>query len=488
MIILFKKKTILIFNHVELFKYDYAAGPKGIKLKLNDAKNFLILIQDCKFKVSETLYKDPSGKVIKVKDRTTLSNLKQCTAYEVSVKLFSYSSQKTILYSQVITTKYEKNNSKIDKISPDFESVTLTWSSKSSGCISKYHVNVRADNKSIAHETTNKTSATILNLQSCKTYVVELSVYDKDSKSIEEFSKSFDTKVIKPGKITKVNISVNETEAVISWNPPDTGFECIYGYILKYKTASCLDTNETSCWIIVKNIKKHQTDYKLKNLLSAEKYLFQVYANEITSPPVNASQLNYWEFKTINYEMFVVKNIREFRNTPTELQIIWSIDSLYAKLLKNYEITISNNVYETDKNHFNMSIEACKTNYSIIIRAIDKDGVKGQSTLYKTLLNDDDVFLSKTLNHQMKQLDTSALISWDTLKNEEICISHYEVKSIEGTSIVYKPEFELKTVTSCLLSDIEITAVSLTNLPGNAIRFEFTPSEMSKQLNLFITF
>ncbi|CAO1305853.1 unnamed protein product [Diamesa serratosioi] len=474
----FDCKTIDGNKFKELFKFDFGAGPKGIKIKLNDTKNFLVLIKDCKFKISETHYKDPSGKSVKVKDRTTLSNLKQCTAYEVSAKLFSFASQKTITYSQIMTTKYEKNNSKIDKISPDYESVTLSWSSKSNGCISKYHVNVKSYNKSIAHETTNKTSATIKNLQSCRTYVVELSVYDNDSKSIEEYSKSFDTKVVKPGKVTKVKVSVNETEAVITWDPPDTGFECIQGYILTYKAASCLDTNQTSCWIIVKNIKKQQTDYKLKNLLSAEKYLFQVYANEITSLPANASQLNYWEFKTINYEHFVVHNIREFRNSPTELQLIWSIDSLYTKLLKHYEITIANKVYETDKNNYNISIAACKTNYSINIRAVDKDGVKGQSTLYKTLLNDDDVVLSTTMNHQMKQLVNSVLISWDTLKSEEICILHYEIKSIEGTSIVYKPEFELKTVTSCVLSDIEITAVSLTNLPGNAIRFEFTPSEM----------
>lgn len=401
----------------------------------------------------------------------------------MSAKLFGYASQKQFTYTQTIPTKHEKNNSKIDKISPDTESVTLSWSSKSNGCISKYHVNVKADNKSVAHETTNKTSATIKNLQSCKTHVVELSVYDKDSKSIEEYSKTFDTKVIKPGKVSKVNVSVNETEAVISWDPPETGFQCINGYILKYTTASCLDTNETSCWIIAKNIKKHQTDYKLKNLLSAEKYFFQVYANEITSPPANASLLNYFEFKTINYEQFVVQNIREFRNSPTELQLIWSIDSPYVKLLQNYEITIANKVYETDKNHFNMSIAACKTNYSIVIKAVDKDGVKGHSTLYKTVLNDDDVFLSKTMNHQMKQLVKSVLISWDTLKSEEICVLHYEVKSIEGTTIVYKPEFELKTVTSCVLSDVEITAVSLTNLPGNSIRFEFTPSEMSKYFN-----
>ena len=473
---------LLSLTYVELFKFDFAAGPKGIKLKVNDTKNFVVLINDCKFKISETNFKDPSGKSTKVKDRTTLSNLKQCTAYEISAKLFSFASQKLFTYTQTIPTKYEKNNSKLDKISPDYESVTLSWSSKSNGCISKYHVNVKADSKSVAHETTNKTSATILNLQSCRTYVVELSVYDKDSKSIEEFSKSFDTKAIKPGKVTNVKVDVNQTEAVITWNPPDTGFKCIHGYIIKYTTASCLDTNQTSCWIIAKNIKKNQTDYKLKNLQIAEKYLFQVYANEITSLPSNASQLNYLEFKTINYELFVVQNIREFRNSPTELQLIWSIDSPYVKFLKNYEITIANKVYETDKNHFNMSIAACKTNYSIVIKAVDKDGVKGHSKVYKTLLNDDDVVLSTTVNHQMKQLDNSVLISWDTLKNEEICILHYEVKSIEGTSIVYNTEFELKTVTSCVLSDIEITAISLTNLPGNSIRFEFTPSEMSKYI------
>ena len=125
---------------------------------MNDTKNFFVLIEDCKFKISETHFKDPSGKSIKVKDRTTLSNLKQCTAYEVTAKLFSFSSQKTITFTQIIATKYEKNNSKIDKISPDYESVALSWSSKSNGCISKYHVNVKADNKSVAHETTNKTS------------------------------------------------------------------------------------------------------------------------------------------------------------------------------------------------------------------------------------------------------------------------------------------------------------------------------------------
>jgi hypothetical protein len=324
-------------------------------------------------------------------------------------------------------------------------------------------------------------SATFSNLTICTTYIAELIAFDdkgtqlKSNLSVRTLSGAI-------GLITNVTITAKDSTAHVKWEPP-IGAECVMRYIIQYSPTHCTDS--VSC-LTTQNITNapQTTATQLESLPLAEKFSLRIYANQVTFTNRSvARHAKQWEFNNIDYDKFVVKNINEFRNMPTEMQLQWTIENYFRKLVASYEVFHDGAWLSAGNNSIiTLSIAACKTNYTIIVRCVSIEGNRGPNVTYDTQLRDDAVNLSRVEQFQFQQTNDSALFLLSANEAEKSCIKSYQIAFGEIVKEINDTKLQIRRsdLLPCTTYDIKITTISLADIAGTSEDFEFTTSEFGE--------
>lgn len=477
---LFYYLLIVVQYSTDLFVFSYSGGSKGLALHFQNGTKEKFMIEKCAFNVIETKYFNHQNQSQPKfsKNKVSLNGLDPCTRYDVKFKVQNLVTKKSLNYDTQVTTRLDDKITKVDLKADNFanDSFRLSWSTKKDECIVKYKIILRDQKRKVevSQETTEK-SVTFNNLTICTNYNVELIAMDDKGSSVKSVlpvrTLSGTNEVI-----TNVTITANGSTAHVEWETP-IGIDCVSGYIIQYSQEHCTDS--TSC-LKTKNITNPQTtSAKLERLPLAEKFSLQIYVNEVTSNRSAARHAKQWKFNNIDYDKFVVKNINEFRNSPTEMQLQWTIENYLGKLVKEYEVFHDGTWHTAGNNSIiALRIAACKKNYKIIIRCVSIEGITGPNVTYETQFRDDAISLSAVENFEFKQTNDSVLFTFSTNELEKLCIKHYQlaygdiIKQINDTRI----EISQSGLLPCTTYDIEITPISLTDTAGASKNFEFTTS------------
>lgn len=435
-----------------------------------------------KNKKNETVFEEGNVKAASF----VVGNLSACDVY--SAQMIAETGRNENLKSRVETfiLKSDKNvddlTLSIDELSSN--AVTLSWTSNSLACMLEYKLNLRdSDNKIVYAASLFTNSAAITNLTSCSNYSIELIVLDDEKLALKAVNKTI---VTRSSSIENLEIKASGSKAKISWTPP-TKLDCVVNYNLSYTIENCnFHTDDNISCFHTELVDRNSKSVSLTSLPLAERFSLMFYANELTS--VDASHAKNRTFSTTDYEKFFVQNINEFRKESSELQLRWSIENYFAKILKHFEIFFDEKMITSTKSSTILNIAACKKNYTIAIRCVSFDGVYGPNISYQTNLNDDDVQLSSLQNKiEYKQVDETVLISWKPSIDELPCISHYEIDFNKRNFKTEETQTEINEFVPCIAYEIEITPISHGGRRGITTTFEFTTRELrkTKKLQMF---
>lgn len=424
--------------------------------------------------------------LLSVKDKSAIvNNLKTCEVYTAKIIAETARQEKILspeisftLNTKAVDEKIETLQLNIDKVTES--SAALSWTSDSENCLQQYQLKLRDSNDKIVYDQNVFTNSTIIaDLTSCNNYSVELIALNAEKLSLTAVIKSFMTL---SAPIEHLKVSVKKSNATISWLRP-AKLDCIASFNVSYSIIDC-DKNDTDSNCSASMIiDKTNTSAKFSSLPLAERFSLFFYANEVTSSGEVARHAKTLPFNTIDYEKFVVRNINEFRLKRTELQVRWGVDLFLMKFVHQYEIFFGDEVLTTNNSFITLSVAACKQNYTISIRCISTDGFKGANVTYHTALNDDDVPLSSLENNiQYEQMKESVIISWAPIKEEESCISHYEISFNDQTFKENNSTTKINDFAPCITYEIDITPVSHHGVYGIRSTFEFTSQEFCEYL------
>ncbi|KAG5684087.1 hypothetical protein PVAND_013336 [Polypedilum vanderplanki] len=300
-------------------------------------------------------------------------------------------------------------------------------------------------------------------LEPCNLYNASVSVYDH-TKSIE-----FTTKEMQPGNVTNFNFQSNETHSKISWMRPTENGDCVTNYKITCKGSF---DNSISFTRIFTN---KSTSYVFNKLPYSTEITFHVYANWSTLDS-NQTSVLIKSFEHFDKNKFVVENVREFRLSVTEVHILWSFNSVYMTIFKEFQISVGNQQFNTTNHYINFEIDACVgKNYTVIIKCISMEGTAGKNVIYQTQLDDNDVQLSAINDRdiKVKQTDEKIIIEWKPNVKEKSCIGHYEVEYLNNVTIYEQPRMEIHKFISCVTYQIGITPVTKKGRAGKEKVFEF---------------
>lgn len=407
-----------------------------------------------------------------------VNDLMICEVYSAQVIAYSASNERVlsppktfILNSQ---ERIESLELQVDDVFSD--SVALSWISDSS-CPQEYQINLRNNDDRIVHAASVfNNSIVISNLTSCSNYSVELIALDDKKAALKAVIKTFTTHSF---LVDNVKVKVAESKARISWTPP-AKLDCIANFNISYTIEDCnFQFDENISCSRTEIVDKSSNAHTLHSLPLAERFLLTIYANESTSSDVRQS-INM-TFNTIDYDKFYVQNINEFRLEKTKLQLSWSLENFFLKILDHYEIFFEGNLMTTEKPFIALDVAACSENYSIAIRCISKDGTKGPDVSYLTNLNDDDIPLSSLYNSiKYQQLNETVLVTWAPREEEESCIAFYEIDFNDQNFKTEDTKTEINDFAPCITYEIDITPISHHAKRGVTSTFEFTTQEFCK--------
>lgn len=188
------------------------------------------------------------------------------------------------------------------------------------------------------------------------------------------------------------------------------------------------------------------------------------------------------EFEHIDFDKFIVKNIAEFRLTPTRLQLSWSFK--FMEILKEFQIFFNGQTFTSNETLINFEIDACKRNYSISIRCASNGGNFGPNVSYQTNLDDDSVPLSAISDTAFSVTQTSEelLIKWIPNAKEAPCIEHYDVILNDQNFKVTEPKTILNDFLPCITYRIQVVPVTEKGTRGGSTSYEFTTKVIGKIL------
>lgn len=413
-------------------------------------------------------------------DFVVVKDLLPCEVYTAQIIAFSANNEKVssppktfILNSQTSVENLELNKPEVFG-----DSVALSWNADSS-CPQEFKINLRdSDDRTVYAGNIFQNFIVISNLTSCSNYSVELIALDDKKAALKAVIKTFFTHSL---AIDNAKVKVSDSKARISWTPP-ARLNCIENLNISYTIEDCnfkFDEN-ISCthWEIVD---KTSSSHTLSSLPLAERFLLKIYANERTSDDARPRPSTNLTFNTIDYDKFYVQNINEFRLETTKLQLSWSLDNFFLKILDQFEILFEDNLLTTKKAYIELDIAACNKNYSVVVRCTSKDGSKGPDVIYHTKLNDDHIPLSsfdKTIEY--KQLNETVIVSWAPRKEEESCVAYYEIDFNDQSFETKDTKTEINDFAPCISYEIYITPISHHGRRGVTSTFEFTTEELCK--------
>lgn len=487
-----KYKVIITVKNLasnEIFDYENFVMTKPdktskIKLTKDNVSNSSVDLawttntKGCLLNYDVTVTNDKKEVVSKIENiqSTSLTLNDLLPAHEYSVQVTGRDDKNSKLPSNDVN--FKTNSSEMDMNSVDIllqvtkvyaHSAELMWNMSHAMANINYHLIVADDDgKIICNKNLTETSFVVKNLKACKWYNATIVALTKSS------SAKFYTPFEKPSEVTKINYTWNDKKSIISWNKPEINADCVTEYKVKCQKARGNDSIPTF-WTVTKN----ETTLVVDRLEYAKKIFINVYANWNTSQ--NSTRLI--EFEHFNYDDFVVKGIREFRLSATELQLLWSFDSFYSNIFKEFQIEFNGNTMLTNKTLVNLNIEACEKNYTIIIRCMSISGNAGSNVTYQTHLNDNDVQLSALTDTDIhvEQTREKVLLSWTPNEHEAPCIDQYEIEFLNNISTHTEPKMELSELSPCITYQIDITPKSKSRRRGDTKQFEFTTDTLGKK-------
>lgn len=409
---------------------------------------------------------------------TTVPNLPLCNIYTAQVVMLTARDEKVSSPKKMFLLKSELNVENLELNVGDVksDSASLSWTSNTE-CPQEFKIKVRNSEDKVVYTTNVYAYAFVItNLTSCSNYSVELIALGDNKLSLKAVIKTFLTKSL---PVENLKIKVERMKAKVTWTAPPK-LECIDSFIISYLIEDCnFSFDDNIPCSKTESIAKTSSSHTFSNLPLAERFSLTIYANESTSGDASPAQ-NY-SFNTIDYEKFFVQNINEFRLEKTKLQLRWSLENFFWKILQHFEIQFEGNLLTAEKSYITLDVDACKRNYSIAVRCVSKDGTRGAAVSYLTKLNDDDIPLSsldKNIEHQ--QANDSIVISWSPRKEEEACIAHYEIDFNDQNFKTVEARTEINDFAPCITYEVDITPISHHGKRGITSTFEFTTKEFRK--------
>lgn len=185
------------------------------------------------------------------------------------------------------------------------------------------------------------------------------------------------------------------------------------------------------------------------------------------------------EFEHIDFDKFIVDNIAEFRLSPTELQLRWSNS---IEILKEFQIFHDGKMFTSNQTLINLEIDACRKNYTVMIRCVSNGGNFGPNVSYHTNLNDDSVPLSaiSDTTFSFMQTNEELLISWIPNMKEAPCINYYDVILNDQNFKTDQPKTVLNDFLPCITYRIQVTPIAETGTRGESTNYEFTTNVIGK--------
>lgn len=180
------------------------------------------------------------------------------------------------------------------------------------------------------------------------------------------------------------------------------------------------------------------------------------------------------EFEHIDLEKFIVTDIVEFRLSPTELQLRWAFNLM--EVLKEFQIFHDGKVFYSNKSIINFEIDACRKNYTIMIRCASFGGNFGPNVSYHTNLNDDSVPLSAISQtaFSVVQSNDELMISWIPNVKEAPCIKSYDVLINDENLNTEEPKAMLNDFLPCITYSVQVTPITEKGTRGESAIYEFT--------------
>jgi hypothetical protein len=371
----------------------------------------------------------------------------------------------------------------------DENNVTLSWTTNYTKTHEKiFHVKIMNENSNeiVMEIDTSKQSVIAKNLTHCCKYSVEIS----SNFTLKKFKTTFTTIPAMPNDVSNVKLEVKKNETILTWDPPTQNPFCVQNYTIIYETLNEIPENGSTT--TAKPIPTYSVKYTrvLNSTLKSSKFphlshyryknvYVRVIVNQDTSLKADAGR---YELDNIYYDDLYVDTFKEFRLSPTEVQISWNNQWINWEILKEYEIIFNNETLHTKTNWINLRIQACKKNYTISVRCVFQNEKAGPSVTYTTNLNDDDVQLSAIRDTDIKitQMNKTILLSWMPNADEQECIKHYEVDFLNRLSTTIEPKMEIDNIELCTPYEIFITPVSFNDTRGKTTKYEFSTSVLGK--------
>lgn len=362
-------------------------------------------------------------------------------------------------------------------------SAQIRWTSDSTNCLQNYQFELfDSSSKLLRNQKTFKNSLMIDNLSQCKYYSIVLKAIAQDEKTLISVNDSFITHLHFP--LNDVEVVADKSKAEVKW-PKLNDRECINNFTITYKKLFPKDDSNTSK---INIIDKNASKFKIPQVLPNEEYEMTFQINEASSYKNHTNsqeKLKNLYFNTLDRDKFRVKNIKEFRNSISELQISWSLDMPLKHFLDHYRVFFNEIEYVTNKTFINLSIAACRMNYTLKIQCVNKRGFTGETVFYHTNLKDEDFELSSFEdNIGIEQTESEIIISWTPKKDETPCISHYEITFKDQLFNTTITKHTFRDFLPCMTYEFVIIPYSLKGLPGARSVFEYTPKDIGKLLKL----
>lgn len=419
--------------------------------------------------LKEVIYENSSI----ITSEMSLESLSPSQTYSAQILAFDDKTSK--ISSKVIEFK-TKSNDKCNEINePDAliekknlasDSVLLKWNSNSAENIHHLEI-IDATGSSVFSANVSNNSAPINNLKACNEYTARLTI----PCATKVASTNFRTLASMPGEVRDINFNSNHTHSMISWSPPELNVDCITNYVIKLQKAK--GSNDSISFIVDKN----KSSLVLPRRPYSKKLTVHVYANWSTlnnSVVINNSTGK--EFEHIDTNKFIVEAISEFRLSPSELQLRWSLNVNFADILKEFQVFYLDKVITTNQPLINLKIKACKVNYTILIRCSSHSGNFGPNITYQTSLDDDSVQLSaiSESSFSYKETNNSFRISWIATKEEAPCIAFYEITLNDQNFKSNESMKEFHDFLPCITYRLGVTPVSERGTKGKITFYEFT--------------
>lgn len=420
-------------------------------------------------------------------------NLQSCDVYTAKITALTARDEKissdTLSFPLLSTNDKKEDiikNLKVFTENITNDSVNIRWTSDSTNCLQDYKIELfDSSSKLLRNQNTFENSLIINHLSQCKNYSIVLKAVDQNKNTLISVNESFTTHLYFP--LNEVEVVADKLKAEVKW-PKLNDRECILDYSVTFKK---LFPNDDSNSQKINNIDRNSYKFKIPQISPNEEYDVTFQINEISYKDHSnlQKQLKTVNFNTLDRDKFRVKNIVEFRNTISKLQISWNLEMPLNHFLDHYRVLVNEVEYVTNKTFINLSIVSCRMNYTLIIQCVDKRGFIGDAASYQTNLKDSDFELSPfDDNIHAEQAENEIIISWTPMKDEASCISHYEIGCNDQ---LYNTSITKHTFTDflpCITYEIFIIPYTLDGLPGARSVFEYTAKEIGMFPQIIILF